>query len=108
MKYENLQQLAALFKARVDETSAGHNNVTKAVSSINDALTILHRTLKQNGELETALRRGGYILGPDQDAAHRDADGLSLTDKLSSVTTTYIKEVEKLMLEVEIMLHSGS
>lgn len=102
MKYEQLSQIAALFKPRIDEATAGQENVARSLSSVSDALTILHRVLKKNGQLEQDLKRG-QLLHLDSTP---DKDGLTITGRMNKLTEEYIAEMDKLITEIELMVHS--
>jgi hypothetical protein len=102
MKYENLQTLAALFKPRLEESGAGKSNVERSLGSVNDALAMLHRLLKPGGQLQDDLKRGQFM---HLDKAE-DEHGENVTQRLASITSTYIKEVERLTTELELMVHS--
>ena len=101
-----LRELAALFRPKVapiqEEVSAlaSFDGITAIV---NDALGDLADKLGEGGSLETLLDKQN-LSGLD---SLKDGDGKTMLSRLAIRTAQYTKEVNDVLLEIELMLSSS-
>ena len=100
-----LRELAALFqppKQPVIEAKNKTSDFEGIQHVVQDALADLHDKLGTGGAVEALLDATDLS---DLDKI-KDKDGHTILGKLNALTVAYAKDVEKLLTEVELMLHS--
>ena len=98
-----LRELAALLKPPIVEATKTHNQNFEGIKSIvDDCLADLEDKLGAGGAIETLLDKTGLS---DLDNK-KDADGKRMLERLALRTGQYAKEVQKIMVEIELMLAS--
>lgn len=104
-----LRELAALFQPKaapvVESTGSKISKDFDGIKRIvDDSLGDLHDKLGEGGALETLLDKAG-LTALDKNA---DTDGATILERLAVRTAQYKKEVDNLLIEVELMLASDS
>jgi hypothetical protein len=104
-----LRELAALFQPKCEVQPVLEASLKPSASFVgikaivDDALGDLHDKLSEGGALETLLDKAG-LTDLDNNA---DPEGSTILQKLSSKTEEFKKEIEDLMVEIELLLVSA-